>query len=295
LITSFQDRSQFDCLLLSHAEERGAKVFQGVQISNVQFSDDKCHSAHWAKGDRTGVISFNYIIDCSGRQGILSTKVFGNRHFNQSLKNIATWSYWKGETGVYGRGTRREGAIFIEGLVSGAKGWVWYIPLADKVSVGVVMHESDNRTLRRDSCGLKDHYMRALSHSPDVMEMLKDAVICDEIRMASDYSYSATKYAGAGWRLAGDAGAFIDPFFSSGVHLALNGGLSSAISVLASINKDVSEEAAAAYHGKFKFSLMVDSQLTIDDYAILFRQESFDGLYSVWIYLFIGVTLITAH
>ncbi|KXN87001.1 Tryptophan 2-halogenase [Leucoagaricus sp. SymC.cos] len=244
------DRSQFDHLLLNHAVEKGAKVFQGARISNVQFSNDNCHSAQWTRDDKTGVISFNYIIDCSGRQGILSTKLFRNRHFNQSLKNIATWTYWKGETGVYGRGTRREGAIFIEGLVNGLKGWVWYIPLADKVSVGVVMHESDNTALRRDSNDLKDHYMRALSHSPDVMEMLKGAAICDEIHMASDYSYSATKYAGPGWRLAGDAGAFIDPFFSSGVHLALNGGLSSAISVLASIRKDVSEEAAAAYHDK---------------------------------------------
>lgn len=220
--------------------------------------DGRPRSAEWSLKGQTGTISFDYIVDCSGRQGILSTKYFHNRHHNNTLKNIATWSYWTGKTGIYGKGTRREGAIWIEGLINGPPGWVWYIPLAGKISVGVVMHENDNTSLRREhGSTTRDHYMRALARSPGVMELLKDAQISEEVRMASDFSYSATSYAGPGWRLGGDAGAFIDPFFSSGVHLAFNGGLSAAISILASIRGDVTEEAAAAYHGESGVDVLI--------------------------------------
>ncbi|KDQ55196.1 hypothetical protein JAAARDRAFT_196058 [Jaapia argillacea MUCL 33604] len=68
------------------------------------------------------------------------------------------------------------------------------------------------------------------------------------VRSASDFSYSAACYAGEGWRVIGDAGAFIDPFFSSGVHLALTGALSAALTIAASIRGDCSEEDAAEWH-----------------------------------------------
>lgn len=84
-------------------------------------------------------------------------------------------------------------------------------------------------------------------------------------RTASDYSYSATHYAGNGYRIIGDAGgmtvlfpmnttcsdhrvislAFIDPFFSSGVHLAMTGALSAAASISASVRGDCTEAEAA--------------------------------------------------
>lgn len=213
--------------------------------------DGRPRSAQWFSKGNSGTIEFDYIIDCSGRQGILSTKVLHNRHYNQTLKNIATWGYWTGNTGIYGKGTNREGAIFIEGLINGPPGWAWFIPLAGKISVGIVMHETDNTSVRREHGGsIREHYLHTLARAPGVIALLQDAVLDDEVRVASDYSYSATLYAGPGWRLAGDAGAFIDPFFSSGVHLAFHGGLSASISTLASLRRDVPEDAAAAYHSK---------------------------------------------
>jgi hypothetical protein len=88
------------------------------------------------------------------------------------------------------------------------------------------------------------------------------------VRTASDYSYSASSYAGENYRIVGDAAgkfyctsssrfwsyrnfvvvAFIDPFFSSGVHLALTSGLSAAASIAASIRGDCPESDAAEWH-----------------------------------------------
>jgi flavine halogenase len=246
-----QEREDFDDLLLKHATSKGAKVFMETRISEIDMNSTP-YSAKWtSKTAGSGRITFDYIIDCSGREGILSTKVFRNRNHNKALKNIATWGYWTGDISLYGTGTTRQSAQWLEGLATGAPGWIWFIPLRDgKVSVGVVMKESDNIALRKESTSLKDHYLRALARAPCAMKMVEKGQLLEGVRTASDYSYSAETYAGHNWRLAGDAGAFIDPFFSSGVHLALNGGLSAAVSVLASIRGHVSEDQAAAYHSK---------------------------------------------
>lgn len=70
------------------------------------------------------------------------------------------------------------------------------------------------------------------------------------VKMAGDFSYNATCYGGEGWRVAGDAGAFIDPFFSSGIHLAFTGGLSAAATIAATIRGDCDDRVSAEYHSQ---------------------------------------------
>ena len=73
-------------------------------------------SASWSRKDgSSGVIEFEYLVDASGRAGLVSTKYLKNRKNNQALKNIANWGYWKG-AGKYGQGTSREGVPFFEAL-----------------------------------------------------------------------------------------------------------------------------------------------------------------------------------
>jgi hypothetical protein len=73
-------------------------------------------SANWSRNDgSSGLVTFEYLIDASGRQGLVSTKYLKNRKFNQSLKNIANWGYWTG-SGSYGIGTHKEGAPYFEAL-----------------------------------------------------------------------------------------------------------------------------------------------------------------------------------
>jgi len=89
------------------------------------------------------------------------------------------------------------------------------------------------------------------SMTPRILALIKDGKIetsDHEVRVASDFSYSAPSYAGPHYRLVGDAGAFIDPFFSSGVHLALTSGLSAAATICASIRGDCDEATASSWH-----------------------------------------------
>lgn len=133
----FQVRSEFDELLLNHARSCGASVFEQTKATAVKFeyANDsgikKPTSVSWAltppgRGQASckdtsntairGTTSFKYLIDTSGRAGLMSTKYLNNRHFNQALKNIAIWGYWE-NVGSYGVGTPREGAPYFEALL----------------------------------------------------------------------------------------------------------------------------------------------------------------------------------
>lgn len=120
-------RSEADELLFKHARESGAKTFDLTKVNSVDFepvdnaSDGLSNpgrpvSASWSRKDGTsGTISFEYFIDATGRQGLLSTKYLKNRSYNQGLKNIANWGYWKG-AGDWGVGTPRQGSPYFEAL-----------------------------------------------------------------------------------------------------------------------------------------------------------------------------------
>ncbi|KAI1776978.1 FAD/NAD(P)-binding domain-containing protein [Hypoxylon cercidicola] len=262
-------RSEADELLFKHAGSCGAKIFDATKVASIEFAPattpatggalqpdqsdlGRPVSATWTQKDgTTGIIEFQYLIDASGRQGILSTKYMKNRKYNQGLKNVASWGYWKGG-GVYGLGTHKEGSPYFEALTDGS-GWCWFIPLHDGThSVGIVQNQEAATAKKRvaNSPSSKDFYMQSFELLPGIKRLISEGELISEIKSGSDWSYSASSYALPYARIAGDAGSFIDPYFSSGVHLALNGGLSAAVTVSASIRGDCDENTAASWHSK---------------------------------------------
>ena len=109
--------------------------------------------------------------------------------------------------------------------------------------------------------------MKSLELVPGIRKLLSEADLVSGIKSASDWSYSASTYAFPYARISGDAGCFIDPYFSSGVHLAIMGGLSAAVTIAASIRGDCDEVTAASWHSKktaesyTRFFLVVSSAL----------------------------------
>lgn len=125
-------RSEADDMMLKYAAECRAKVFEGTKVSAIKFvqadkstidaNDSRVAnpghpvSATWTRKDgSTGTIDFEYLVDASGSQGLVSTKYMKNRQYNQSLKNIATWGYWN-DAKRYAVGTERENQPFFEAL-----------------------------------------------------------------------------------------------------------------------------------------------------------------------------------
>ncbi|KAJ7485916.1 putative halogenase, partial [Mycena latifolia] len=250
------DRADFDEILLRNASENGVRVCEGISATAINFSpenDKQPVSAEW-KSDTgsTGQVKFKWLVDASGRNGIMSTKYLKNRKFNTSLRSVAWWGYWTGAN-KYAPGTSRENAPWFEAL-TGSCGWAWFIPLyGGRVSVGVVLREDLARAKKAVVSGPDvnlTHYMNQLQFVPGLKALLGDAKFLGEVKTAGDYSYSAPQYAGPNYRIAGDAGAFIDPFFSSGVHLAFTGGLTAACTIAASVRGQCTEEEAIQFHNK---------------------------------------------
>ncbi|KAL6355310.1 hypothetical protein LRP88_10896 [Fusarium phalaenopsidis] len=245
-----------------HAGACGAHIFDETKVDTVQFEQTASNvkanqpgrpvSATWTrKGGSSGSVSFKYLVDASGRRGILSTKYLQNRAFNPNFKNVANWGYWKGDK-LYGVGTHMEGSPYFEGFED-ASGWAWFMPLHDGTrSVGIVQDQK-LATEKRQASGRPstlDFYKKVLELAPKTKELLEGAELVSEIRSASDYSYTASTYHLPNARICGDAGCFIDPLFSSGVHLAITGGLSAAVTIMSSLRGDYDEEKAGSWHSK---------------------------------------------
>lgn len=210
-------------------------------------------SASWVNKDTgdAGSIKFDYLVDASGRQGLVSTKYWKNRKMNTGaqLQSVATWGYWTGG-GIVEKGTSREGCPYFEAIAD-ASGWTWYIPLHNgQWSVGVVMNQKVLADKKRAAGDGKNVYLQTIRETPGLQALLENGELVTELRSASDWSYNATAYSSPYLRVAGDAGCFIDPFFSSGVHLALTGGFSAATTICASIKGQTSEIGAAIWHTK---------------------------------------------
>ncbi|KAF7168573.1 hypothetical protein CNMCM5623_001555 [Aspergillus felis] len=255
-------RSEADHIMFKHAGKSGAKVFDGVKVNGIDFEPlpgaakdsalGRPVCATWAsKGTGTsGTVKFEYLVDATGRAGLVSTKYMKNRRYNEGLKNVASWGYWKG-AGSYGVGTPREGDPYFEAIEDGS-GWVWSIPLHNgTTSIGVVMSQ-DKATMKKRENGLttQDFYLNVVKNTPGIQQLLNDAELVSHVKSASDWSYSASSYASPYLRIVGDAGCFIDPFFSSGVHLALASGLSAALTIRAAQRGECAEPAAAEWHSK---------------------------------------------
>lgn len=143
--------------MLRHASKCGAKVFEETKVTELEFEGSEQSgrpvAALWKqKSGATGRITFSYLVDASGRNGIMSTRYLKNRQFNSLLKNVACWGYWEG-TGKYLPGTSRENSPLFEALAGMSSPLTAQTNLNNKPSrriwVGLVYSSTRRNHLRR--------------------------------------------------------------------------------------------------------------------------------------------------
>ncbi|MEE1840852.1 NAD(P)/FAD-dependent oxidoreductase [Streptomyces sp. NPDC007076] len=241
-------RSEFDHILLDNAQRLGVNVRQGVKVTELEFHEGRPVKARWAAtGDRseTGEISFDFLVDASGRSGVMATKYLKNRHYQEAFKNIAVWSYWRG---VKPLEKGPSGAIAV---CSVPYGWFWAIPLHDgSHSIGLVAKKSAFTEERERLGGIEEVYFDALSQCPRVAEMIEGAERQSEFKVEQDYSYTSERFTGPGYLMVGDAACFLDPLLSTGVHLATFSALLAAAAISAVVEGELAEEEATAFFAK---------------------------------------------
>ncbi|MFI6322937.1 NAD(P)/FAD-dependent oxidoreductase [Nonomuraea sp. NPDC050556] len=232
-------RSEFDQILLEHAKTLGVEVHEGVTVSSVRFEGDRPVSATTSEGE----ISFDCLVDASGRGGVLANRHFRNRRMHEVFKNVATWCYYRG-----GKPLDR-GPVGAIAVCSIPGGWFWVIPLHDGTrSVGVVMGRDAFNEARSRLGGEEAVFMTAMQECPAVLDLLDGATKVSGMKVEQDYSYVADAFCGPGYYLAGDAACFLDPLLSTGVHLATLSGMLSAACAGSVLRKEIPEAEAQSFY-----------------------------------------------
>ena len=210
-------RSEFDKMSLDNARDNGVRVHEGARVLEVLFEGSRAVGVRVKPEDGPErEVRAKVVVDASGQSSMLIDRL-GLREWDPVLKKAAVWTYWKG---AYRDAGRDAGATIVI-QTEGKNGWFWYIPLHDDiVSVGVVAGY-DYLFQNRPTKDLEAIYFEEVAKAPGVQPRIKDATRCDIFRAQKEYSYRATKAAGDGWALIGDAFGFLDPLYSSGVLLAL--------------------------------------------------------------------------
>ena len=234
-------RGEFDQLLVENAMSKGAEFSFGARVKDLLKEEDRVVGVvieDGEHGDRE--LRAPITIDASGRDA-LSAHKHGWRVKDPSLNKMAVWTYYKGAKRDEGMD---EGATTVAYVPE--KGWFWYIPLAgDIVSVGIVAEPS---YLYREGRDPEKMFQREIDNNPWIREHLAVGTQTGEYRITSDYSYRSRYSAIDGLVLIGDAFAFLDPVFSSGVFLALKSGEMAADAVDAALTEgDFSAERFAGY------------------------------------------------
>jgi flavin-dependent dehydrogenase len=233
-------RSEFDQILMDNAREKGAEVIEEITVrETIQENGFVTGVRAVTKGGETLEFHAPITIDATGRDAFtLSRNSWKVR--DPYLNKIAIWTYYKGafrDPGI------DEGATTIAYVPE--KGWFWYIPLAgDVVSVGIV---AEKDYLYKDSRDLAEIFHREVGNNVWVQHHLGFGEQFGPYRVTGEYSYRSRHCAANGLVLIGDAFAFLDPVFSSGVFIALRSG---------EIAADAVDEALAA--GDYSASRFAD-------------------------------------
>jgi flavin-dependent dehydrogenase len=212
-------RSEFDQMMLDHARSRGVEVLEETAVTELIKEDGRVVGARAA--DKAGNVTeyrARITLDCTGKEAFTATRQ-GWRMRDPYLNKVAVWTYYKGSKRGEGIDEGQTTVAFVP-----EKGWFWHIPQHnDMVSVGVV---AEGKYLSRD--GVKDPkqmFHREVEENLWIKDRLSTGTSTGEYWITSEYSHHSKHCSSPGLLLVGDAFAFLDPVFSSGVMLALKSGV----------------------------------------------------------------------
>ena len=223
-------RADFDQILLEHARNSGVQVSEGRTVNYVELDEGTGVTVH----TRHGHLAASFFVDASGHAGVLARQ--GLRRRDSTFQTLALTAYWQGATGP-------AGIDFANTLLETyADGLVWSVPLHNGLRNVTLLVDWQLGTRIRQA-GLGQFYLSELRKVPYVSGLLEGAHLARPPRAFDASWYTASVFAGKQFLLVGDAGLFIDPLSSEGVHKAM----ASAITGAAVINTILRRPAMAGH------------------------------------------------
>jgi len=209
-------RSEFDQILFKNCQSKGVTAWEGMRVDSVALnnndSGDKIVTAVDSANKRTRYFC-RFIIDASGRDTFLASTLNLKRK-NPNHRMAAIFGHYRNVTRLPGKDEGNISIYWFKG------GWLWMIPLQNNVmSVGAVCWPEHFKT-RNNS--LEEFLLETIRNIPQATKRMEQAKPESPITATGNYSYTSSKMIDDGYLLIGDAYAFVDPVFSSGVYLAMN-------------------------------------------------------------------------
>jgi flavin-dependent dehydrogenase len=154
----------------------------------------------------------DFIVDAAGR-GRLLGRLLGLDTVEGGRRDTALHTHLEGVPLV------SEGHVHTDLL---EHGWCWRIPLPGRVSVGLVI---DTPVLREFGGTAEEQFDGYLRHDRGLREWGFAAKRIAPVVKYTNYQLRHTRGVGENWALLGDAFGFVDPVFSSGMLVGLDGAL----------------------------------------------------------------------
>ncbi|NOQ14573.1 MAG: NAD(P)-binding protein [Methyloprofundus sp.] len=205
-------RSELDEILFRNCQKKGVTALEGMSVTHTELNDSLKKVFAVDEQGQQHEFTSRYLVDASGRDTLLAQQL-NSKHKNPKHKMAAIFGHFKN---VERRAGKDAGNISIYWF---QHGWVWLIPLKDgTMSIGCVCWPDYLKTRDTD---LNTFFHNTLNLIPKISQRMKDAQLEGEIQATGNYSYQSSIMSGDGFLLIGDAYAFVDPVFSSGVYLAM--------------------------------------------------------------------------
>jgi len=208
-------REEYDQILFNHARANGVDARERVKVEKVEFGSNGrpvLAQARNADGS-TFTVQPRYIVDASGRDTFFGSQL-KLKQKNPLHASAAIFSHF---TGVERRPGEDAGNITVQRF---SHGWMWLIPLQQGVmSIGAVCFPEYLKQRRGES---EEFLMQTVLGEEQVAARMTQAQRIAPVHVTGNYSYTCTQMTGPGWVMVGDAYAFVDPVFSSGVYLGMN-------------------------------------------------------------------------
>ena len=255
-------RNEFDALLFAHAAKCGAEIREDFTVRDVPFRDGAACGVSGTHADGTPeTFEARFVVDATGRDSFLANRIVGKDPIPE-LPQTAMFTH-------YDKCWRQEGKY--EGniqILLYPHGWWWFIPFRGTVtSVGTVMFRDYSRTKGERS---NEEFMDAtVAETNFAREWLAPAHRIAPVRHTADWSYRARKLVGPGFALVGDAGLFLDPLFSTGVHLGMTGA--------DLLSEDLDAAFRAGDFSEARFDSYVGAMKRGSDFFLAFVRGFYDG------------------
>lgn len=215
-------RAPFDKVLLDNSKKHGADVHEEHLVKEIDRSNpEEVKLTVQAKDGEVKHFTARFLLDASGQSSFLAKKNNDKNHY-EGLDRVAFYRRWTNNK--YDKALNA-GMIKIVYLGGEKKGWFWVIPIGrNYLSIGVSVNHDYVREQKKKFTGdnwLNDFYMNELAEATCLKEILSESKPEHDTLSVSDYSYYVKQKYGDNWAMVGDAGAFLDPIFSSGLSAAM--------------------------------------------------------------------------